>query len=263
VISSEEEALPLRLENQHIVVTGGSQGIGAAIVEKALAEGARVSFVDVEEELGRQHLASLGAGNRTFFARGDIRIADEIAAFHGGAVAKLGPVTGLVNNAGRSSNADPVTMTEAQWDNFMAVDLKGAWLCARVVLPGMIAARKGSIVNIASIHADCTFPGYFPYAAAKSGLVGLTRSLALEVGQHQIRVNALSPGWTETALVAEYFARNDPKMRQEVLDTHPMGRIARPVEIANCAIFLLSNEASFVTGTNWRVDGGLGARFAG
>ncbi|MBN9315297.1 MAG: glucose 1-dehydrogenase [Devosia sp.] len=252
-----------RLEGHHIVVTGGSRGIGAAIVEKALAEGSGVSIIDVEEEAGRAFIASLNAPDRVYFARGDIRFADDIEDFHRGAVAKLGPVTGLVNNAGRNSNADPVTMTEVQWDEFMSVDLKSAWLCARVVLPAMIAARKGAIVNIASVHADHTFPGYFPYAAAKSGLVGLTRSLALEVGRHQIRVNALSPGWTETFLVAEYFARNPPEMRQKVLDVHPMGRIASPAEIANCAAFLLSDEASFVTGANWRVDGGLGARFAG
>jgi NAD(P)-dependent dehydrogenase (short-subunit alcohol dehydrogenase family) len=105
--------------------------------------------------------------------------------------------------------------------------------------------------------------GTFPYAAAKSGLVGLTRSLALEVGPDQVRVNALSPGWTETALVAEYLAMQPPQMRDQVLAAHPMGRIAKPAEIANCVAFLLSDEASFVTGANWRVDGGLGARFAG
>jgi NAD(P)-dependent dehydrogenase (short-subunit alcohol dehydrogenase family) len=206
---------------------------------------------------------ALNAPGRLFFQRGDIRVADEIAAFHEAAAARLGPVSGLVNNAGRNANADPVAMTEGEWDEFMSVDLKSAWLCARAVLPGMIAAKRGAIVNIASVHADQTYKGYFPYAAAKSGLVGLTRSLALEVGPHQIRVNALSPGWTETRLVAEYFARSDPAMRQQVLAAHPMGRIGTPQEIANCVVFLLSDEASFVTGTNWRVDGGLGARFAG
>lgn len=252
-----------RLEGQHVVVTGGSRGIGAAIVEKALKEGAVVSIIDIEEETGRRFVESLADRDRVFFAKGDIRFAEPIRAFHEAAVARFGPVTALVNNAGRNSNADPLTMTEAEWDAVFAVDLKSAWLCAREVLPAMIAARKGAILNIASVHADHTFIGYFPYAAAKSGLVGLTRSLALEVGQHQIRVNALSPGWTETQLVAEYFATQPADMIQKVLDVHPMGRIAKPAEIANCAVFLISDEASFVTGANWRVDGGMGARFAG
>ena len=154
--------LSLRLENHHIAITGGSRGIGAAIVDKALAEGARVSFIDLEDELGRQRFAELGAPDRTFFARGDIRLADEIAAFHEGAVAKLGPVTGLVNNAGRTVFADPLAMTEAQWDEFMSVDLKSVWLCARVVLPGMIASGNSAIVNIASVHADTPSPATSP-----------------------------------------------------------------------------------------------------
>ena len=252
-----------RLDDHHILVTGGSRGIGAAIVEKALAEGARVSFIDLDEVAGREFLGTLGGGDRVFFAKADVRSADDIARAHAAGVVRLGQVTGLVNNAGRNSYADPVTMTEAQWDDVFSVDLKSAWLCARVVLPAMIAAKRGAMVNIASVHADHTFKGYFPYAAAKSGLVGLTRSLALEMGPHQIRVNALSPGWTETALVADYFARNDPATRQRAIDVHPMGRMGQPSEIANCVAFLLSDEASFVTGANWRVDGGLGARFAG
>ena len=186
----------------------------------------------------------------------------DIARVHAEAVATLGPVTGLVNNAGRNSYADPVSMTESEWEDVFAVDLKAAWLCCRAVLPGMLGAERGSIVNIASLHAEMTYPNMFPYAAAKSGLVGLTRSLALEVGKKQIRVNAVSPGYTETPLVADWFARNPPSKRAEVLAVHPMGRIATPMEIANCVAFLLSSEASYVTGANWGVDGGLGARFA-
>jgi NAD(P)-dependent dehydrogenase (short-subunit alcohol dehydrogenase family) len=178
-------------------------------------------------------------------------------------VKRFGPVTGLVNNAGRNSYADAVTMTEDDWDDVFSVDLKAAWLVSRQILPGMIEMKRGSIVNIASIHADMTYPGFFPYAAAKSGLVGLTRSMALDMGKHQIRVNALSPGYTETFLVKEFFDKNDPGLRQKVLDVHPLGRMGSPAEIANCVAFLLSNEASFVTGANWRADGGLSARFAG
>lgn len=252
-----------RLAGQHVLVTGGARGIGEAIVEKALGDGARVSFVDVETAAAAALVARLDAGARLFFRPADIRSADEIGRAVAAARDALGPVTGLVNNAGRNAYADPVAMTEAQWDDVFSVDLKSAWLVARAVLPDMIAARRGSIVNIASIHAEMTYPGMFPYAAAKSGLVGLTRSLALEMGPHQIRVNALSPGYTETALVAEFFARSAPDLRAKVLAAHPMGRLAQPREIANCAVFLLSDEASFVTGANWRADGGLGARFAG
>ena len=252
-----------RLEGEHILVTGGSRGIGAAIVEKCLAEGARVSFIDIEEEAAQALIGTLGLPDRTFFARADIRVADDIAAAHAGAVARLGPVTGLVNNAGKNSYADPVAMTEAQWEDVFGVDLKSAWLMARSVLPAMLAAKRGSIVNIASVHSNMTYKGMFPYAAAKSGLVGLTRSLALEVGPEQVRVNAVSPGYTETFLVREFFERNPPELRDTVLAAHPMGRMAKPAEIASVVAFLLSDEANFVTGANWLVDGGLTARFAG
>jgi NAD(P)-dependent dehydrogenase (short-subunit alcohol dehydrogenase family) len=248
-----------RLEGGHVLVTGGARGIGAAIVEKALTEGARVSIMD-RDAAGRD---LLGAGERALFCPGDVTRASEIAKTIETATRQFGPVSGLVNNAGRNVYADPVTMTEAEWEDVFAVDLKSAWLVARAVLPGMKAAKKGAIVNIASLHADMTYPGMFPYAAAKSGLVGLTRSLALEVGSDGIRVNALSPGYVETALVKQFFARAEESLREKVLAVHPLGRIAAPAEIANCAVFLLSDEASFVTGANWRVDGGLGARFAG
>lgn len=252
-----------RLSGHHVLVTGGSRGIGAAIVEKALTEDARVSFIDIEGAAGEELCRTLNAPDRCHFGLGDVCAAEDIARVHREATRRFGAVTGLVNNAGKNAYSDAVAMTEAQWDDVFSVDLKAAWLVAKEVLPGMIAARRGSIVNIASIHADMTYPSMFPYAAAKSGLVGLTRSMALDMGRHQVRVNALSPGYTETFLVKEFFARQDPSLRQKVLDVHPLGRIGTPMEIANCVAFLLSDESSFVTGANWRVDGGLSSRFAG
>lgn len=250
-----------RLQGEHVFVTGGAKGIGAAVVEKCLAEGASVSFMDTDAA-GGEALRNRLPADLVVFSAGNVCSANDIESAYSAATAKLGPVTGLVNNAGRNSYADPIAMTEAQWDDVFSVDLKSAWLCARAVLPGMLAASKGSIVNIASVHADHTCAGMFPYAAAKSGLVGLTRSLALEVGPNQVRVNALSPGYTLTPLVEDYFSHGAPGLRDQALSVHPMNRMGKPSEIANCVAFLLSSEASFVTGANWRVDGGLGARFA-
>ena len=252
-----------RMSGHHVLVTGGAQGIGAAIVRKALAEGGKVTAIDRNREALDRFAASLGHPSALCLQLADVTDATAIDTAHAAAVNAFGAVTCLVNNAGRNSHADPVTMTETDWDAVFAVDLKAAWICARAVLPGMIASRRGAILNIASVHADQTFKGYFPYAAAKSGLVGLTRSLALEVGDRQVRVNALSPGWTATELVRDYLDRAPPGTFPKVLEVHPLRRIATPEEVANCAVFLLSDEASFVTGANWRVDGGLGARFAG
>ncbi|MEQ1899249.1 MAG: SDR family oxidoreductase [Devosia sp.] len=251
-----------RLAGEHVLVTGGSNGIGAAIVEKCLAEEASVSFIDIDRAGGVALFKRLAEPGRLLFTPGDVCLSADIAKATAAAVERFGPVTGLVNNAGRDIAADPVAMTEEDWNRFFDLDLKSAWLVSRAVLPGMIARGSGAIVNIASIHADMTHPGAFPYAAAKSGLVGLTRSLALEVGRHQIRVNAVSPGYVDTALVRTFLARGAPELRQQVLGVHPLGRIGDPPEIANCVAFLLSEEASFVTGANWKVDGGLSARFA-
>ena len=252
-----------RLDNEHILVTGGGRGIGSAIVEKCLLEGANVSFIDLEGEEAKSLLNKLNQDNKLFFVEGNVCSVEDLKRWCDASRKKFGSITGLVNNAGRNSYADPVKMTEQQWQDVFDVDLKAAWLTAREVLPDMIANKKGSIVNIASVHANMTYPSMFPYAAAKSGLVGLTRSMALEVGAHQVRVNALSPGYTETFLVKEFFERNGPSLREKVLDVHPMHRMAKPSEIANCVAFLLSTEASFVTGANWIADGGLTSRFAG
>ncbi|MCR8723119.1 SDR family NAD(P)-dependent oxidoreductase [Frigidibacter sp. ROC022] len=251
-----------RLKDHHVLVTGGSRGIGAAIVRKALAEGASVSIIDMDAKGGEALLDEVGRA-RCHFSEGSVTSARDIDAAVSAAGERFGPVTGLVNNAGRNTYADIVAMTEEEWDAVFAVDLKAAWLVARAVLPGMIAARRGAIVNIASVHSEMTYKGMFPYAAAKSGLVGMTRSMALDLGQHQIRVNALSPGYTETFLVQEFFDKHDPALREQVIAAHPMGRMGKPAEIANVAAFLLSDEASFITGANWFADGGLTARFAG
>ena len=254
-----------RLAGRTAIVTGGARGIGRAIVEKFVAEGASVTFVDVDEPAGRATAGELtAAGTPVEFRRADITSEPDVQRTVDEVLARHRTIDVLVNNAGVNAYFDATEMTEAEWDRVFAVDLKGAWLCAKHVLRAMKRAGRGSIVNIASIHATLTVPGMFPYAAAKSGIVGLTRSLALEYGPLGIRVNAVLPGYTRTRLVEEYFSKQpDPAAAERrTLDIHPLRRIATPEEIANVVAFVASDEASAITGASLAADCGLGIMFA-
>lgn len=243
-----------RLNDKIAVVTGGSRGIGRAIVEKFIAEGADVTNLDL----------SWTGPAMTPFIRTDVAREGEVQAAMEEVRKTYGRIDILVNNAGVNAYYDAAAMTEAEWESVFSVDLKGAWLCAKHVLTSMKERRCGSIVNIASIHASSTTAGMFPYAAAKAGLVGLTRSLALDYAEFGIRVNAVSPGWTRTDLIEEWFRRQpDPAAAEaSVIQSHPLNRIARPVEVANLVAFVASDEASAITGACLAVDCGLGIQFA-
>ena len=253
------------LEDKVTIVTGGAQGIGRAVVEACAREGARVTILDRDAAAGAAVVRDLGAtGARVTFLAADITNEADVESACAAVLAREGAVDILVNNAGVNAYFDAVEMTEAQWDSVFAVDLKGAWLCAKHVLPAMKTKKRGSIVNIASIHATLTISGMFPYAAAKSGLVGLTRSLALDYAPLGIRVNAVSPGWTRTRLVEEWFAlQPDPaEAEASVMRVHPMRRIATPAEVADVVVFVASDRASAMTGSAVAVDCGLGIQFA-
>jgi NAD(P)-dependent dehydrogenase (short-subunit alcohol dehydrogenase family) len=243
-----------RLANKIAVVTGGSRGIGRAICDKFAAEGATVIGLDLSapQDALIPHIPT------DVTSEAGVRAAiDSVTRSHG-------RIDILINNAGVNAYFDAVTMSEAEWEQVFAVDLKGAWLCAKHVLPGMKDRRSGSIVNIASIHASLTIAGMFPYAAAKSGLIGLTRSLALDYAGLGIRVNAVSPGWTRTHLVEEWFQlQPDPAAAEaSIVNVHPMRRIATPAEVANLVAFVASDEASAITGASLAVDCGLGIQFS-
>jgi NAD(P)-dependent dehydrogenase (short-subunit alcohol dehydrogenase family) len=255
----------MRLENKVAVVTGGAQGIGQAIVEKFVAEGAKVALLDIDEPRGRATTEALGGeAGSVRFTRCDITREVDVSAAIAGSVEAFGRLDILVNNAGVNTYFDATTMTEDEWEKVFAVDLKGAWLCCKHALPHMRDQGAGAIVNIASIHAFMTTYNQFPYAAAKSGLVGMTRSLALDFGKHQIRVNAICPGWVRTQLVDEWLdlQPEGQAAEQRVLDQQPLGRMATPMEIANFVAFVASDEASYMTGAALLIDGGLSARFA-
>ena len=191
----------MKLANKHIFVTGGAKGIGEAIVRDAAAEGASVSFIDIDLTAGEKLASEIyNAGQKAFFAKANVANFEELKSAFNQAVSKFGEVTGVVNNAGVNSHADPVTMTDKEWDDFFAIDMKPVWLTAKLALPAMRKAKGGSIVNICSIHGRLTYPGFFPYGAAKSAVLGLTRNLALDEGKHEIRVNAVSPSYFQINL---------------------------------------------------------------
>ncbi len=250
------------LAGKAVLVTGAARGIGAAVAEAVVDAGGAVALLDIDPA-GADTAARLAARGSAHFFPCDVRSLEHVGRAVADATRALGRLDGLVNNAGVNAYFDAVEMTEDDWDRVFAVDLKAAWLLAKATLPELIL-RKGSIVNMSSIQARLTIAGFFPYAAAKAGLEGLTRSLALDYAAAGVRVNAVAPGYTETYLVREWLdLQPDPAAALEsVLAGIPLGRIADPSEIASAVVFLLGDGASAITGAVLAVDCGLGIRFA-
>lgn len=247
------------------LVTGGANGIGLAVVHRLAADGMCVAIVDIDRASGEDVERALSAeGHRVRFFRADIRVAADVAAAVGGAADEFGGLDAVVNNAGVNTYFDPAIMTESDWDDAFAVDLKAAWLVCRAAFPWLDASDRAAVVNISSIHARLTTTGMFPYAAAKSAMEGLTRGLALDWAKRGIRVNAVAPGWTRTHLVEEWLGMQpDPSAAlADVLDAHPLGYIAEPEDVAAVVAFLLDPRARAVTGAVYAVDCGLSVRFA-
>jgi len=263
-MSSAEPARAGRFAGRVAIVTGGSRGIGLAVVRQLVGEGAKVVFCGRERELGNRVAGELSSDGAASFVACDVAREEQVAAMVAHCAERFGPPSVLVNNAGVNANFDATTMTEDEWDRFFGIDLKSSWLCAKHVLPHMTAAGGGAIVNVSSIHGFVTLEGFFPYAAAKSGLLGLTRSLALDHGP-AVRVNCVCPGFTRTRLAQESIDRADDRAEAErkMVAGVALRRIGEPEEVARVICFLASDEASYVTGASLLVDGGLTARRAG
>jgi NAD(P)-dependent dehydrogenase (short-subunit alcohol dehydrogenase family) len=254
----------MRLKDKVAFVTGAGRGIGRAIARKLAAERAAVALAEIDAPSGEAACAELtAAGAKAAFLQTDITHEEDVRWAIEQTVSAFGRLDILVNNAGKNFYYDATAMTEAEWDNAMDVDVKGAWLCSKYAIPHLLAAGGGSIVNIASVHARITAPGHFPYAAAKSAVVGLTRSLALDYAPQNIRVNAICPGWVRTDLVQGWLdMQPDPaETEARVLSFQPMGRMGTPEEIANFVAFVASDEASFITGAELVIDGGMSIQF--
>ncbi|KZM46941.1 SDR family oxidoreductase [Labrenzia sp. OB1] len=249
-----------RLTGKRIFVTGAAQGIGLAILEACLREGASVFCMDRDAGLLENSIASLGGETPTLGGlAGDITRPDDVAAAIEHASLIVGRPNALINNAGVNVFDEPLSLSDADWDRCFDINLKGAWNCSKAVLPAMLEDGGGTILNIASTHAFTIIPHTFPYPLAKHALLGLTKSLGLEYAGRNVRVNALAPGYVQTQKVVDYWnSFPDPEAaRQETLRLHPGGRIATPEEIAKAAVFMISDECPFMNATCLTVDGGL------
>ena len=239
----------MRLEGRVALVTGAESGIGAATARRFAREGAIVVVNDVDVELARPVVTELQkAGARALSVAADVTKRADVEAMVNHAVAEFGRLDVLVNNAGINRDA----MTEEQWDQVLMVNLKGTFLCAQAALTRMRERGWGRVINTSSIGSLGNI-GQANYAASKAGVIGLTRTLALEYAKFGITVNCVAPGPVMTRMLASV----PEAIREKIVARVPIGRIARPEEIAGVHAFLASEDAAFITGQVLFVDGGM------
>ncbi len=240
------------LKGQVAVVTGGAQGLGFAIAERFVAEGARVVLGDVNLDGTRAAAQRLGGDDVAIAARCDVTDAAEIDALVGGAVEQFGGLDIMVNNAGITRDATMRKMTEEQFDEVIAVHLKGTWNGIRKAASIMRENKRGAIVNMSSLSGKVGLVGQTNYSAAKAGIIGMTKAAAKELAHLGVRVNAIAPGLIRSAMTEAMPQRIWDEKVAEV----PMGRAGEPGEVANVALFLASDLSSYMTGTVLEVTGG-------
>ena len=250
----------MRLKDKVAVITGAGAGIGSSIAQAFAREGAKVicssrraSNVNAVAE------TILAAGGEAVAIQCDVSAEDDVKRLVQATLEKYGRLDVLVNNAGVNYVKEFEGVTPSDWDRVINTDLRGTYLCSWYAIPQMIRQGMGSIINITSVHTLACLPGAAPYDAAKWGVVGLTKSMAVEFAARNIRVNALSPGLIDTQIWDDI--KNAAPDLHECLDywrsNIPMGRVGTPAEIASLAVFLASDEASYVTGANIVADGGM------
>ncbi len=244
----------MQLEGQVALVTGSGRGIGRAIALALAEHGANVVVNDVMAESAQQVAAEIEArGVAAMSAVADITSEDEVKAMVTAVMDRFGQIDILVNNAGITQDNLLMRMSEEQWDAVLTVNLKGAFLCTKAVARPMVKARRGRIINIASVVGLTGNVGQANYSSSKGGLIALTKSTAQELGSRGITCNAVAPGFIET----EMTARLSDEARQQMLGRIPLGRPGQPEDVAAAVVFLAGPEAAYITGQVLTVDGGM------
>ena len=247
------------LEGKSALITGGGGGIGRATSLAFAREGARVAVADASEQTARETVALINAaGGQAMTLTGDVTNAVTVEAMVKSVVTSYGRLDCAFNNAGiagfqvDAAGKKTADWSEASFDRMIGVNLKGVWLCMKYELPQMIAQGGGAIVNTASIAGLIGLPTSSAYVAAKHGVVGLTKTAALEYADDKVRVNAVCPGYIETNMTADTMRRRGAEIMAKV----PFNRMGKPEEIAEMVVWLCSDRASYVSGAAYNVDGG-------
>jgi len=250
----------MKLGGKTALVTGAGKGIGRTIAFALASEGADVIINDVDLDSAKgavREIASMGC--EAMAVKGDVSQEKDVLAMVEKAIQRFRKIDLLVNNAGVPDTIGPtVDQDTADWQRVIDIDLRGSYLCSKVVGRYMVAQRYGKIVNIASMAGVLSLPMRNAYSSAKAGVIAFTKALASEWARYNINVNAVSPGYTVTPMVEDLIAKkkiNSGKVARRI----PMGRFGKPEEVAKAVLFLLSDDSSYITGVNLPVDGGYGA----
>jgi NAD(P)-dependent dehydrogenase (short-subunit alcohol dehydrogenase family) len=251
-----------RMENRVAIITGGSRGIGEACCELFAEEGAKVVIADIDDANGNALLDKIKAtGAEAIFVHSDVGSEADIATMTRATLDAFGTIDVLVNNAGVELFKNALETSTDEWERCINVDLRGVFLCTKYALPTMLDKGKGAVVNISSVHAVQTIQGITAYAAAKGGVAAMTRNMALDHAP-AVRVNTIFPGFIATTIWDRFLAAApDPsKLEADIMALQPMKRLGTSRDIAQSALFLASDEASWITGATLYVDGGITAR---
>ncbi|HPT27110.1 MAG TPA: SDR family oxidoreductase [Bryobacteraceae bacterium] len=246
------------MDDKVALVTGAAMGIGEGIARRFVDAGARVAMFDIDGEALTLAAARMRAPEPVLTIAGDVSRDEDARRAVSRTVDAFGRLDILVNNAGIDLSGPVTEFCPDEWDRLLAVNLKGAYLFARHAIPHM-QGRGGAVVNISSVHALVSFAGSPAYDAAKAGLLGLTRTLAIDHGPDGIRANAICPGYVDTPMTRKWLDSlpNKEAVLRQVESYHPVGRIGTAADIAEAALFLASDSSTFITGATLVVDGGL------